>query len=193
MFEILADRAIYIPIIVLMMIGLYIVVATGNLVKRLVGLSIFQTTVGLLYIAMGKVFGGQPPILVSSYGHGDSHGDDHSAEAYTNGAHTDAGHADPAQDAHETAEHAADYAADAGADHVGDAAGHVADAAHYAADTVLYSNPLPHVLILTAIVVGVATLAVGLSLVVRIREAYGTIEDTALTEADYAAESGGRE
>lgn len=193
MFEILADRAIYIPIIVLMMIGLYIVVATGNLVKRLVGLSIFQTTVGLLYIAMGKVFGGQPPILVSSYGHGDSHGDDHSAEAYTNGAHTDAGHAAPTQDAHETAEHAADYAADAGADHAGDAAGHVADAAHYAADTVLYSNPLPHVLILTAIVVGVATLAVGLSLVVRIREAYGTIEDTALTEADYAAESGGRE
>lgn len=197
MFEILADRAIYIPIIVLMMIGLYIVVATGNLVKRLVGLSIFQTTVGLLYIAMGKVFGGQPPILVSSYGHGDSHGDghgdDHGAEAYANGAHADAAHAAPAQDAHETAEHAADHAADAGADHAGDAVGHVADAAHYAADTVLYSNPLPHVLILTAIVVGVATLAVGLSLVVRIREAYGTIEDTALTEADYAAESGGRE
>jgi len=42
-------------------------------------------------------------------------------------------------------------------------------------------------------VVGVATLAVGLALVVRIREAYGTIEDTALSAADYSAETGGRE
>ena len=41
----------------------------------------------------------------------------------------------------------------------------------------VYSNPLPHVLILTAIVVGVATLALGLALVVRINEAYGTIEE----------------
>ena len=40
-----------------------------------------------------------------------------------------------------------------------------------------YSNPLPHVLILTAIVVGVATTAVGLSLIVRIKRAYGTVEE----------------
>ena len=48
----------------------------------------------------------------------------------------------------------------------------------------LYSNPLPHVLILTAIVVGVATTAVGLALTVRIREAYGSIEDDDLIEDD---------
>lgn len=48
----------------------------------------------------------------------------------------------------------------------------------------LYSNPLPHVLILTAIVVGVATLAVGLALAVRIREAYGTVEEDEILAAD---------
>lgn len=48
----------------------------------------------------------------------------------------------------------------------------------------LYSNPLPHVLILTAIVVGVATLAVGLAIIVRIRESYGTIEMDEVRTAD---------
>ena len=48
----------------------------------------------------------------------------------------------------------------------------------------VYSNPLPHVLILTAIVVGVATLALGLALVVRINEAYGTIEEDEIFDRD---------
>jgi multicomponent Na+:H+ antiporter subunit C len=48
----------------------------------------------------------------------------------------------------------------------------------------VYSNPLPHVLILTAIVVGVATLALGLALVVRIREAYGSIEEDEILTQD---------
>jgi multicomponent Na+:H+ antiporter subunit C len=61
MLEIILERFNYIPIIILMMTGLYVVIATGNLVKRLVGLSLFQTSVFLLYITMGKVFGGQPP------------------------------------------------------------------------------------------------------------------------------------
>ena len=138
MFEILAERLNYAVIIILMMVGLYIVVASGNLVKRLVGLSIFQTSVFLLYISIGKVFGGAPPILpypMYSEGEGD----------------------------------------------------HAGEGASYAAEAV-YSNPLPHVLILTAIVVGVATLAVGLALVVRIREAYGTIEDVTISEADYSHE-----
>lgn len=95
--------------IFLMVAGLYVVVARGNMVKKLVGLSIFQTSVYLLYISPGKVLGGTPPIV---------------AEGIE-----------------------------------------------------VYSNPLPHVLILTAIVVGVATLALGLGLVVRINEAYGTIEE----------------
>ena len=184
MLEVILDRFNYIPIIILMMMGLYIVVATGNLVKRLVGLSIFQTSVFLLYITIGKVFGGSPPIIESA--HGGGHGDDHAGAGY--GA---------------AADHSGDHAADAAADHAGDAgyaadsaADHAADAGAHAAaamEPAIYSNPLPHVLILTAIVVGVATLAVGLALVVRIREAYGTIEDDALNAADYSLESGSGE
>lgn len=93
----------------LMMAGFYIVVAHGNLIKKLVGLNIFQASVFVLYITFGKVTGGTAPII-----------DDRFA---------------------------------------------------------LYSNPLPHVLILTAIVVGVATFSVGLALVVRINEEYGSIEE----------------
>ena len=99
----------YWVIMVLMMMGLYIVIAHGNLIKKIVGLNVFQVSVVLLYITMAKVEGGTAPIL---------------AEGIK-----------------------------------------------------LYSNPLPHVLILTAIVVGVATTALGLALVVRIHNAYGTIED----------------
>ena len=96
--------------------GLYIVIASGNLIKKLVGLSIFQTSVYLLYIAPGKLIGGTAPII---------------AEGFQ-----------------------------------------------------VYSNPLPHVLILTAIVVGVATLALGLALVVRVREAYGSIEEDEILQQD---------
>jgi multicomponent Na+:H+ antiporter subunit C len=102
--------------IILMMIGLYVVVARGNLVKKLVGLSIFQTSVYLLYIGPGKVFGGTAAIISPAYS--------------------------------------------------------------------VYSNPLPHVLILTAIVVGVATLALGLALVVRINDAYGSIEEDEIIERE---------
>jgi len=105
--------------VLLMVAGLYIVIARGNLVKKLIGLSIFQTSVYLLYIAPGKLIGGTAPII---------------AEGYR-----------------------------------------------------VYSNPLPHVLILTAIVVGVATLALGLAIVVRIREAYGSIEEDEVLKADRAA------
>lgn len=110
--------------ITLMMIGLYTVVSRGNLVKKLLGLSVFQVSVFIFYISIGKVRGGTAPILTGLPG-------------------------------------------------------------------TVYSNPLPHVLILTAIVVGVATTALGLALVVRIREAYGTIEEDevlALEEADDEAE-----
>lgn len=95
--------------IVLMMIGFYIVISHGNLVKKIVGLNIFQVAVFVFYISVGKVRGGTAPILDAAY---------------------------------ET-----------------------------------YSNPLPHVLILTAIVVGVATTALGLALIVRIQSAFGTIEE----------------
>ena len=100
----------------LMVAGLYIVIARGNMVKKLVGLSLFQTSVYLLYISPGKIIGGTAPIIDPKFA--------------------------------------------------------------------VYSNPLPHVLILTAIVVGVATLALGLALVVRINEAYGTIEEDEIFERD---------
>lgn len=103
-------------VIVLMMIGLYTTAGTGNLVKKIVGLNVFQVSVFLLYISLGKVDGGTAPILTDK--------------------------------------------------------------------PEVFSNPLPHVLILTAIVVGIATTSLGLALVVRIREAYGTIEEDELNELE---------
>jgi multicomponent Na+:H+ antiporter subunit C len=109
---------IYIVTYLLMTAGLFIVIARGNLIKKLIGLGIFQTSVYLLYIGPAKLLAGTAPILASGYS--------------------------------------------------------------------VYSNPLPHVLILTAIVVGVATLALGLALVVRIREAYGSIEEDEVLAEDQA-------
>ena len=108
----------YLAVITLMMIGLYIAISRSNLVKKVMGINIFQASVILLYVSMGKVSGGTAPILME--GEGD----------------------------------------------------------------VLYSNPLPHVLMLTAIVVGVASTAVGLALVVRVQEAYGTIEEDEIAVLD---------
>lgn len=116
-----AGHYAYAITIFLMVAGLYIVIARGNLIKKLVGLGIFQTSVYLLYVAPGKLIGGTAPILAPGYA--------------------------------------------------------------------VYSNPLPHVLILTAIVVGVATLALGLAIVVRIREAYDTIEEDEILAADRAEDA----
>ncbi|MEC9077806.1 MAG: cation:proton antiporter subunit C [Pseudomonadota bacterium] len=103
-------------VVFLMMAGFYIVIAHDNLIKKIVGLNIFQASVFVLYISFGKISGGTAPIIADGLS--------------------------------------------------------------------IYSNPLPHVLILTAIVVGVATTALGLALVVRINEAYGTIEDDEIHKAD---------
>jgi multicomponent Na+:H+ antiporter subunit C len=99
----------YVITVFLMVTGYYIIVARSNMVKKLVGLSIFQTSVYLLFLEPAKILGGTAPIIAPGFA--------------------------------------------------------------------VYSNPLPHVLILTAIVVGVATLALGLALVVRVNEAYGTTEE----------------
>ena len=104
-------------VFILMMIGLYIVISKKSLLKKIVGLAIFQTSVFLLYITFGKIAGGTAPILT---------------------------------------------------DNVNE----------------IYSNPLPHVLILTAIVVGVATTALGLALTVRINKAYGTINEDEISSPD---------
>ena len=168
MAEYVAAHFNYWIVVVLMMLGLYVVFASPNMIKRLAGLSVFQTSVFLLYITMGKVAGGIPPILPEDHGEDDAH----------------------AEEGESTLEGAADAVA-SGADHAdaGDAL-HTVEFPASALDGV-YSNPLPHVLILTAIVVGVATLAVGLALVVLIREAYGTIEDDDINRAEYDAEIAG--
>ncbi len=106
----------YYVVVVLMMIGLYAVIARGNMAKKIMGLNLFQTAAFILFISAGKIIGGSTPI--------------------------------------------------------------------YREGVELYSNPLPHVLILTAIVVGIATTAVGLALALRIRETYGSIEDEELVEDD---------
>jgi len=107
----------YWVVFLLMMIGLFLVIGRKNLLKKIVGLTIFQTSVFLLYITFGKIQGGTAPIL------------------------------------------------------------------NNIKDTI-YSNPLPHVLILTAIVVGVATTALGLSLVLRINSEYGSIEEDDISAQD---------
>lgn len=106
--------------IILMMSGFYVVIAQHNLVKKVVGLNIFQVAVFVFYISMGKVDGGSAPILKDGYE--------------------------------------------------------------------VFSNPLPHVLILTAIVVGVATTALALALVVRIQHSYGTIEEDEIQEIEHEEE-----
>ncbi|MDP3491830.1 MAG: cation:proton antiporter subunit C [Hyphomonadaceae bacterium] len=121
----------YIAVAVLMMAGLFIVFSSGNLIKRMIGLAIFQTATGLFYISLGKVSGGTAPIVV---------------EPNSPEARELASRLDPAY------------------------------LAQHGVDGVVYSNPLPNVLILTAIVVGVATLAVGLAIAVRVREAFGSVE-----------------
>lgn len=112
------DHYNYWIVVLLMMAGFYIVISANNLVKKIVGLNVFQVSVFMLYITMGKVSGGTAPIVLEG--------------------------------------------------------------------ATQYSNPLPHVLILTAIVVGVATTAVGLALIVRIKRAYGTVEENEFKDRDDA-------
>ena len=116
MIETIIGHYNYWIVILLMMAGFYTVINRGNLIKKIAGLNIFQTSVFLLYISIGYVNEGTTPII---------------AEGFTR-----------------------------------------------------YANPLPHVLILTAIVVGVSTTALGLALVVRIKRAYGTIEEDEIHDKD---------
>ena len=147
----------YWVVIILMMAGLYILIARHNLVKKLIGLSIFQTSIFYLYISIGKVSGGTAPILLNMPAHG--------SHAEKTGAATDV-----ATDvATGLATNASEVTAAAVQSLVSPAA--------TGGESILYSNPLTHVLILTAIVVGVATTALGLALIVRINEAYGSIEE----------------
>lgn len=183
-------------VIFLMMTGFYIVIARENLIKTIIGLNIFQTSVFLLYITMGKVNGGTAPIIQggSSHdghhdehheGHGGGHG--HGGEAIDHGG----GHGLPAEALEHGGEHGsvvvdhairqASYSEDVAAS-AGHAVSHATGGPEF--EGVLYSNPLPSVLMLTAIVVGIATTALALALIVRIREDYGTIEEDEILELD---------
>lgn len=115
MIELIEGKYNYWIAIILMMIGFYAIIAKGNLIKKIIGINIFQTAVFLFYISVAKVRGGTAPVLWDK--------------------------------------------------------------------AVLYDNPLPHVLILTAIVVSVSTTAVALALVIRIYKGYGTIEEDKILEA----------
>lgn len=237
MLEFVLARYNYWIVIALMMTGLYIVFSRGNLVKTLIGLNLFQTSVFIFYITVGKVIGGTAPILMETKGSKETsaHGEASAGEAAGAGAHGAAAAADHGESHTEaptgmiseaTGDHITsmeDVATilegelanriEAGEDprahgearsvhldspeivprpidpHATDPAAAASAATQPSAELyseVLYSNPLPHVLILTAIVVGVATTSVGLSLAVRIREAYGTVEQSDLEAMDNA-------
>ncbi len=143
-------------VIFLMMTGFYIVLARKNLIKMVIGLNIFQTSVFLLYITMGKVSGGTAPIIPPKVAHSQ-------AEKLMHAARGDVERA-LAGNATEHAEVIANAVSSEG--------------------TIVYSNPLPSVLMLTAIVVGIATTALALALVVRIREDYGTVDEEKILELD---------
>ncbi len=167
----------YWVVIFLMMTGFYIVIARQNFIKTIIGLNIFQISVILLYITMGKVTGGTTPIIPP-----------HVAELYA-AAHA-AGH-DGSQ--HADGEEASAVAGSPG--HVSldgtrasesqtvEYIDHFADE-NLRIEDIRFSNPLPSVLMLTAIVVGVATTALALALIVRIKEDYGTIEEDEVLEMD---------
>ena len=162
-------------VIFLMMTGFYLVIARGNLIKTIIGLNIFQTSVVLLYVTMGKVKGGTAPIMPLDAGHGhDSHGHEETPHHAAEHGHDAVGQI-PSNFDH----------ADSSVQLAGFEDAHT-ETASYAAE-VIYSNPLPSVLMLTAIVVGVATTALALALTVRIREEYGTIEEDEILELDRAA------
>tara|TARA_R110002049_G_scaffold27321_3_gene94456 strand:+ start:107153 stop:107695 length:543 start_codon:yes stop_codon:yes gene_type:complete len=166
-------------VIFLMMTGFYIVISSKNLIKAIIGLNIFQTSVFLLYITMGKVDGGTAPIIPPALA---------DQQDVAHGDHTHGDHAH-GEAAHAAADHL-DHASDHVENHVGELtqhAQHLASDAHAASEAIIYSHPLPSVLMLTAIVVGIATTALALALIVRIREEYGTIEEDEILALDRRA------
>ena len=169
-------------VVFLMMTGFYIVLSSPNLIKAVIGLNIFQTSVFLLYITMGKVRGGTAPIIPPQLA--DAHTNDHHAGASDAGEHVTANAAE-----HGTEHASGAVTANAGEGFSDHAVGHASDhgfehATEHLAESIVYSHPLPSVLMLTAIVVGIATTALALSLIVRIREEYGTIEEDEILALD---------
>lgn len=169
--ELLVERFNYCVYVVLLLIGLYAMIAKNNLIKKLIGMSIFQTAIILFYVSIGVKEGGTIPIYVAEH---DPHG--HHAEH--------AAHREEANATEATEENATSLTDSQEEDH-----GHHGPRSLTDEETSGYANPLPHVLMLTAIVVGVATLGVALALTQRIYRAYGTIEEDAVLAAIQAEEA----
>ena len=119
----IVDNYNYWIYITLLMIGLYAMIAKKNLVKKVVGMNIFQTAIILFYVSIGAKKGGTIPIIQHGYG------------------------------------------------------GEVEEITSSVIKASEYINPLPHVLMLTAIVVSVATLGVALALAIKIYNRYETLEE----------------
>ena len=145
--DIILARFNYWVYIIIMMIGLYAMISKNNLVKKLIGMSIFQTAIILFYVSIGVKHDATIPILTHDAAHG------HHAEVESHGVET--------AQAHHFVE-SQDISVEAPASGI---------------NPDEYANPLPHVLMLTAILVGVATLGVGLAVVQRVYLAYNTLEE----------------
>ena len=137
--ELFIERLNYLIYVVLLLIGLHAMIAKNNLIKKLIGMSIFQTAIILFYVSVGVKDGATIPIYLPEH---DPHG---SHASHSDGNETEQSNHGPV----------------------------VLNAELVKG----YSNPLPHVLMLTAIVVGVATLGLALALCLRIYQGYGTIEE----------------
>jgi multicomponent Na+:H+ antiporter subunit C len=116
--ELILDKLNYWIYVVLIMVGFYGMMAKSNLMKKLIGMNIFQWSIILFYVSIGCKKGGTVPVIIGG----------HNAE-------------------------------------------------HHLIKAIDYINPLPHVLMLTAIVVGVATTGIALALLIIIYKKYGTLEE----------------
>ncbi len=125
--------------VILMMIGLYAMITKNNLIKKLIGMTIFQTAIILFYVSIGVKEGADIPIL--------HHEDEHAEVAVADGTENETGHGDSAT-----------------------------------LNPDRYANPLPHVLMLTAIVVGVSTLGVALAVCQSLFREFGTLEENEILE-----------
>ncbi len=206
MFSFIVAKANYWAYVILMMVGLYALIAKNNLVKKIVGMTIFQTAIILFYVSIGYKKGATIPII--QHGSGHSAGDDGAAHAIQEtvthasaAVQEAAGHASTGvqeavaqssaalQEAVAQGSAVLQEVAAQGSAALQEVAAHGSAALHEAAthgsdavQAVNYINPLPHVLMLTAIVVGVATLGVALALAIKVYKEYGTVEEDEINQ-----------
>lgn len=191
-------------VIVLMMTGLYVVLSRGNMIKTVIGLNLFQVAVIMFYITMGKVAGGTAPIEIHALTEAQEEVH-HFKEQLSHGELPQPSAVEHAIElvdevAHQLPEGPVEESLTAGAERARELLAGVTGPGqekkieqsietldHLLTAVVVYSNPLPHVLMLTAIVVGIATISLALALIVRINEAYDTIEEDEILKKEKEA------